>query len=164
MAICPKAIGTVLKNPAFATTLRAIAGRVGARFDLALEIVREGGTLRLDARPIAIDHTPLRIRGRVGASLYRAARAAGPGREGGGHALGELIGAQVAFDDDLAVAVKAMIQSFDDQGEAGPDSGAAQTGALAATEPEAAPAAREVDGLTARLDAEVERFLRQVAA
>ena len=27
----------------------------------------------------------------------------------------------------------------DDQGEAGPDSGAAQTGALAATEPEAAP-------------------------
>lgn len=48
-----------------------------ARFDLALEIVREGGTLRLDARPIAIDHTPLRIRGRVGASLYRAARAAG---------------------------------------------------------------------------------------
>lgn len=48
-----------------------------ARFDLALDIVRDGGTLRLDARPIAIDHTPLRIRGRVGASLYRAARAAG---------------------------------------------------------------------------------------
>ncbi|KQM90561.1 hypothetical protein ASE70_02845 [Sphingomonas sp. Leaf22] len=48
-----------------------------ARFDLALDVVREGGTLRLDARPIAIDHTPLRIRGRVGASLYRAARAAG---------------------------------------------------------------------------------------
>ena len=48
-----------------------------ARFDLALVVVREGGTLRLDARPIAIDRTPLRIRGRVGASLYRAARAAG---------------------------------------------------------------------------------------
>jgi murein DD-endopeptidase MepM/ murein hydrolase activator NlpD len=48
-----------------------------AKFDLALDIVREGGTLRLDAKPIAIDHTPLRIRGRVGASLYRAARAAG---------------------------------------------------------------------------------------
>ncbi|KQM87025.1 hypothetical protein ASE67_04570 [Sphingomonas sp. Leaf23] len=48
-----------------------------AKFDLAIDIVRDGGVLRLDARPIAIDHTPLRIRGRVGASLYRAARAAG---------------------------------------------------------------------------------------
>ncbi len=48
-----------------------------ARFDLAMQVVREGGTLRLDAHPIAIDHTPLRVRGRVGASLYRAARAAG---------------------------------------------------------------------------------------
>jgi murein DD-endopeptidase MepM/ murein hydrolase activator NlpD len=48
-----------------------------ARFDLALEVVRAGGVLQLNARPIAIDHTPLRIRGRVGASLYRAARAAG---------------------------------------------------------------------------------------
>ncbi|KQM96391.1 M23 family metallopeptidase [Sphingomonas sp. Leaf25] len=48
-----------------------------ARFDLALDVVREGGVLHLDARPIAIDHRPLRIQGRVGASLYRAARAAG---------------------------------------------------------------------------------------
>ncbi len=48
-----------------------------ARFDLALAVVREGGVLRVDATPIAIDRTPLRIRGRVGASLYRAARAAG---------------------------------------------------------------------------------------
>ncbi len=48
-----------------------------ARFDLALDVVREGGVLRLDARPIAIDHRPLRIQGRVGTSLYRAARAAG---------------------------------------------------------------------------------------
>ncbi len=48
-----------------------------ARFDLALDVVREGGVLRLDAKPIAIDHRPLRIQGRVGTSLYRAARAAG---------------------------------------------------------------------------------------
>lgn len=48
-----------------------------ARFDLALQVAREDGTLVLKAMPIAIDRTPLRIRGRVGASLYRAARAAG---------------------------------------------------------------------------------------
>ncbi|WNO54275.1 M23 family metallopeptidase [Stakelama saccharophila] len=48
-----------------------------ARFDLALEVLRSDGGLRLKRIPIAIDHTPLRIRGRVGASLYRSARAAG---------------------------------------------------------------------------------------
>ncbi|PJI88643.1 M23 family peptidase [Sphingomonas koreensis] len=48
-----------------------------ARFDLSLELVRSGGGLALNEIPIAIDHTPLRIRGRVGESLYRSARAAG---------------------------------------------------------------------------------------
>lgn len=48
-----------------------------ARFDLSLELVRSGDALALNAIPIAIDHTPLRIRGRVGDSLYRSARAAG---------------------------------------------------------------------------------------
>lgn len=48
-----------------------------ARFDLSLELVRSGGQLELNEIPIAIDHTPLRIRGRVGDSLYRSARAAG---------------------------------------------------------------------------------------
>jgi murein DD-endopeptidase MepM/ murein hydrolase activator NlpD len=48
-----------------------------ARFDLSLELVRSGGGLALNEIPIAIDHTPLRIRGRVGDSLYRSARAAG---------------------------------------------------------------------------------------
>lgn len=48
-----------------------------ARFDLSLELVRSGGQLALNEIPIAIDHTPLRIRGRVGESLYRSARAAG---------------------------------------------------------------------------------------
>lgn len=48
-----------------------------ARFDLALSIERAGGALNLTRHPIAIDHTPLRIRGTVGGSLYRAARAAG---------------------------------------------------------------------------------------
>ncbi|WP_315761259.1 M23 family metallopeptidase [Sphingomonas sp. Y38-1Y] len=48
-----------------------------ARFDLALEVVRDGGTFTVRPMPIAIDATPLRIRGRVGSSLYRSARAAG---------------------------------------------------------------------------------------
>jgi len=48
-----------------------------ARFDLSLELVRTGEGLALNEIPIAVDHTPLRIRGRVGDSLYRSARAAG---------------------------------------------------------------------------------------
>lgn len=48
-----------------------------ARFDLAMKVVRDGAALALNAIPIAIDNTPLRIQGRVGPSLYRSARAAG---------------------------------------------------------------------------------------
>lgn len=48
-----------------------------ARFDLNLAINRAGDGLVLDPQPIAIDNTPLRIRGLVGSSLYRSARAAG---------------------------------------------------------------------------------------
>lgn len=51
--------------------------RFRARFDLALAINRVGGRLVATPQPIAIDHTPLRIRGIVGQSLYRSARAAG---------------------------------------------------------------------------------------
>jgi len=48
-----------------------------ARFDLRVEVERIDGELRLKRIPIAVDETPLRIRGAVGASLYRSARAAG---------------------------------------------------------------------------------------
>ena len=48
-----------------------------ARFDLDLAVERRGGTLTLGSRAIAVDATPLRIRGIVGSSLYRSARAAG---------------------------------------------------------------------------------------
>jgi murein DD-endopeptidase MepM/ murein hydrolase activator NlpD len=48
-----------------------------ARFDLQLALERRGGRLALDPRPIEVDSTPLRIRGKVGPSLYRSARAAG---------------------------------------------------------------------------------------
>ncbi len=48
-----------------------------AALDLRLEVVRENGVLSLERIPIAVDNTPLRIRGRVGDSLYQSARAAG---------------------------------------------------------------------------------------
>ncbi|EQB12596.1 hypothetical protein L284_15185 [Novosphingobium lindaniclasticum LE124] len=49
-----------------------------ARFDLDLSIERgPGGNLSLVRRPIRVDETPLRIRGKVGSSLYRSARNAG---------------------------------------------------------------------------------------
>lgn len=48
-----------------------------ARFDLEVAVERRGGALFVEPRPILVDATPLRIRGTVGESLYRSARAAG---------------------------------------------------------------------------------------
>ena len=48
-----------------------------ARFDLDLAVSRTGGQLTLQSHAIAVDTTPLRIRGTVGSSLYLSARAAG---------------------------------------------------------------------------------------
>ena len=48
-----------------------------ARFDLHLSVKRNGTGLSLVQKPIAVDDTPLRIRGTVGNSLYQSARAAG---------------------------------------------------------------------------------------
>ena len=57
--------------------LESIAFR--ARFDLELDVGRldEGADLALTKKVIRVDETPLRIRGTVGDSLYRSARAAG---------------------------------------------------------------------------------------
>lgn len=48
-----------------------------ARFDLDLAVNRGAQGLGIQRKPLAVDATPLRIRGTVGASLYRSARAAG---------------------------------------------------------------------------------------
>jgi murein DD-endopeptidase MepM/ murein hydrolase activator NlpD len=48
-----------------------------ARFDLDLSVQRTGSGLSLIRKPIQVDDSPLRIRGIVGSSLYRSARAAG---------------------------------------------------------------------------------------
>lgn len=62
-------------NPTLARPLDRLSFR--ARFDLRVEISRANGALALTRIPIRVDETPLRIQGRVGASLYRSARAAG---------------------------------------------------------------------------------------
>lgn len=51
--------------------------RFRARFDLELAVARTDTGLSLEQKIIRVDDTPLRIRGRVGQSLYRSARAAG---------------------------------------------------------------------------------------
>jgi murein DD-endopeptidase MepM/ murein hydrolase activator NlpD len=48
-----------------------------ASFGLKINIARVNGALALERVPIAVDATPLRLQGSVGASLYRSARAAG---------------------------------------------------------------------------------------
>lgn len=48
-----------------------------ARFDTALTVSRGASGLAIGRHAIAVDATPLRIRGTVGPSLYRSARAAG---------------------------------------------------------------------------------------
>jgi murein DD-endopeptidase MepM/ murein hydrolase activator NlpD len=58
-----------------ARPLQSLAFR--ARFDLNIEVIQGGGGLRLIRKPIEVDNTPLRIRGKVGDSLYKSARAAG---------------------------------------------------------------------------------------
>jgi len=51
--------------------------RFRARFDLNIAVNRTNDQLVMTPEPIAIDRAPLRIRGLVGQSLYRSARAAG---------------------------------------------------------------------------------------
>jgi murein DD-endopeptidase MepM/ murein hydrolase activator NlpD len=62
-------------SPTQPRPLDALAFR--ARFDLAIQIRRQGDGLVMARNAIAVDSTPLRIKGIVGSSLYRSARAAG---------------------------------------------------------------------------------------
>ncbi len=62
-------------EPGASRPLDALAFR--ARFDLELEVLNTNGNLALRRKVIRVDDTPLRIRGVVGQSLYRSARAAG---------------------------------------------------------------------------------------
>ncbi len=72
-----------------------------ARFDLQLAVERRGGRLALDPRPIMVDATPLRIRGIVGPSLYRSARAAGAPASSVQQYL-RALGAEIDLDSGIA--------------------------------------------------------------
>jgi murein DD-endopeptidase MepM/ murein hydrolase activator NlpD len=72
-----------------------------ARFDLQLAVERRGGRLALDPRPIKVDATPLRVRGVVGPSLYRSARAAGAPASSVQQYL-RALGAEVDLDSAIA--------------------------------------------------------------
>jgi murein DD-endopeptidase MepM/ murein hydrolase activator NlpD len=72
-----------------------------ARFDLQLAVERKGGRLALDPRPIRVDSTPLRIRGMVGPSLSRSARAAGAPPSSVQQYL-RALGAEVDLDSAIA--------------------------------------------------------------
>ena len=61
--------------PGAARPLEHLAFR--ARFDLDVTFSRVDGRLTITPQRISVDNTPLRIRGVVGTSLYRSARAAG---------------------------------------------------------------------------------------
>ena len=71
-----------------------------ARFDLRIEMERIDGRLVMRRIPIAVDATPLRIRGRVGDSLYRSARAAGASPESI-QAYLRVIGRQISVGSDI---------------------------------------------------------------
>lgn len=62
-------------NKQVARPLEHLAFR--AKLELALEVNRAADALVLKRIPIAVDDTPLRLEGRVGQSLFAAARAAG---------------------------------------------------------------------------------------
>lgn len=82
-----------MPRPVDALTMRA-------RFDMRIEMERVGGEMILRAIPIAVDSTPLRIRGRVGDSLYRSARAAGAPAEAIQSYL-RVIGTQISVGRDI---------------------------------------------------------------
>ena len=72
-----------------------------ARFDLRIEMARINGRMEMRRIPIAVDDTPLRVRGRVGDSLYRSARAAGASPEAI-QAYLRVIGRQISVGSDIA--------------------------------------------------------------
>jgi murein DD-endopeptidase MepM/ murein hydrolase activator NlpD len=72
-----------------------------ARFDLQLSIQRSDGVLGIAARPIAVDSTPLRIRGIVGTGIYRSARASGAPIEAIQQYL-QTIDQHLSLDTDIA--------------------------------------------------------------
>ncbi|MEO7240221.1 MAG: M23 family metallopeptidase, partial [Sphingomicrobium sp.] len=88
--------------------------RLHAGLGLTLDIARGAGGLRLARQAVAVDRTPLRVRGRVGDGLYWSLRAAGVSPASAAEYLAALateidVGSDVAADDrfDLIIASRA---------------------------------------------------------
>ena len=97
------------RSPSGVRPVDRIALRAG--LDLNLAITGGVGGLRLSASRIAVDSTPLRVRGRIGDGLYWALRASGVSSQTAGEYLRALatqidVGAEVSPDDrfDLIIA------------------------------------------------------------
>ena len=82
-----------------------------ASLDLKIAVVRDGAALKVERIPIAVDSTPLRLRGQVGTGLYFALRSAGVPPQSAGEYLKALasridVGSEIGPDDrfDLVVA------------------------------------------------------------
>lgn len=71
-----------------------------ARIDLSIMLRRVGNSLEMTRLPIAVNRTPLRIRGQVGPSLYRSARAAGVPAKAL-EAYIRAIGSKLSFERDI---------------------------------------------------------------
>jgi murein DD-endopeptidase MepM/ murein hydrolase activator NlpD len=90
--------------------IERVAYRAG--LGLKLELARDsGGTLQLIRQPIAIDTTPLRVRGRAGSGIYWSLRAAGASPQAAAEYLRALVaeidvGSEIGPDDqfDLVIA------------------------------------------------------------
>jgi murein DD-endopeptidase MepM/ murein hydrolase activator NlpD len=101
-SIAPGTAVSVVLGKRVSGTARAIervALRAGLGLDIAVE--RSGGELTLVRHAVAIDSTPLRIRGRVGDGLYWSLRAAGVSPATAAEYL-RAIGASLDVGSDLA--------------------------------------------------------------
>ena len=97
------------RSPSGVRPIERIAFRAG--LDLNVTLIRGAEGLELSTSRIAVDNSPLRIRGRVGDGLYWALRASGVSPQAAGEYLRALatqidVGVQVGPDDrfDLIVA------------------------------------------------------------
>ena len=94
-----------------------------AALDMRLAVARVGGALVLTRLPIAVDRTPLRIRGRAGDGLYWALRAAGASSQSAAaylQALATQIDVGEIGPDDRFDLILANRRSADGESRAGP--------------------------------------------
>ncbi len=110
--IAPETDVSVVLGPKSGAGRRIERVELRANLGLMVQIVRDGtGTLQLVKRPIPVDTTPLRVRGRAGDGLYWSLRAAGVSPQSAAEYLQALareidVGSDIAADDrfDLVIA------------------------------------------------------------